>query len=134
MPASMYMVGDLGLAAQRPAATSARAKQAIPDPAETRWAATVPNEKQPIYRRRRAKDIMLGHGHEYMDLDQELDYADPESAVTASDRSAGPIGFAGSAARAGAAEPGGLATRTEDQFGGSATVPMLPSTWNKDPE
>jgi len=73
---------------------------------------------------------MLGRGYEYMDLDQELNYPEPEPAVTASDRSAGPIGFAGSAARAGGAEPSGLATLTEDQFGGSSIVPMLPSTWN----
>jgi PPE-repeat protein len=78
---------------------------------------------------------MLGRGYEYMDLEQELDYAgsEPEPAVTASDRDAGPIGFAGSAARAGADKPGGLATLTEDQFGGSSTVPMLPSTWGTDP-
>jgi PPE-repeat protein len=60
-----------------------------------------------------------------MDLDQEL-------TVTASDRDAGPLGFAGSAARGGAAEPGGLATLTRDQFGGESSVPMLPTTWNTD--
>lgn len=68
---------------------------------------------------------MLGRGYEYMDLE-------PEPAVTASDRDAGPLGFAGSAARAGADKPGGLATLTEDQFGGDSTVPMLPTTWNQD--
>jgi hypothetical protein len=67
-----------------------------------------------------------------MDLEQDLDYPNSEPAVTASGRGAGPIGFAGSAARAGAEKPGGLATLTEDQFGGESTVPMLPSTWNPD--
>ena len=105
-------------------------KTAAADTAETPAVAPVPEEKQPTQRRRRPKDTMLGRGYEYMDLDQELDYPD---AVTASDRSAGPIGFAGSAARAGADKPGGLATLTEDQFGGSAPrIPMLPSTWSND--
>ena len=73
---------------------------------------------------------MLGRGYEYMDVDQELNYPNSEPAVTASNRNAGPIGFAGSAARAGGPEPSGLATLTEDKFGGSSTVPMLPSTWS----
>jgi PPE-repeat protein len=52
--------------------------------------------------------------------------------VAASDRDAGTLGFAGSAARDSGAEPAGLATLTRDQFGGSSTVPMLPGTWNPD--
>ena len=133
MPAYMYMVGDLGLAARRAADAAARAKKtAAPDAAEIPAVAALPEEKQPLQRRRPAKSTILGRGYEYMDLDQELDYLDSVPAVTASDRSAGPIGFAGSAARAGADTPGGLATLTEDQFGGGSTVPMLPSTWNAD--
>jgi PPE-repeat protein len=128
----MYTVGDLGLAARRAAAAAARAKKtAAPGIAETPALAPVPKEKQPVGRRRRPKDTMLGRGYEYMDLDQALVYPEPD--VAASDRSAGSIGFAGSAARAGADKPGGLVTLTEDQFGGgSSTVPMLPSTWNQD--
>jgi PPE-repeat protein len=87
--------------------------------------APLPEEKQPARRRRKATAAMLGRGHEYMDLDQEL-------TVTASDRDAGPLGFTGSAARDGTAEPGGLATLTRGQFGGESTVPMLPTTWNPD--
>jgi PPE-repeat protein len=129
----MYMVGDLGLAARRAADAAARAKKtAAPDAAEMPAFVSVPDEKQPVQRRRRATSIMLGRGYEYMDLDQELDYPEPQPAGTASDRSAGPIRFVGSAARAGGAEPSGLATLTENQFGGSSTVPMLPSTWNKE--
>jgi PPE-repeat protein len=68
---------------------------------------------------------MIGRGFEYMDLE-------PEPTVTASQRNAGTLGFAGSAAREGSPEPTGLATLTRDQFGGSSTVPMLPGTWNAD--
>lgn len=122
----MYMVGDLGLAARRAAGVSTRTKTAAaPGSAEIPTAASVPDEKQPSRRRRPEKNTMLGRGYEYMDLE-------PEPAVTASDRDAGPLGFAGSAARAGADKPGGLATLTEDQFGGDSTVPMLPTTWNQD--
>jgi hypothetical protein len=128
MPAYMYLVGDLGLAAQRAAGAAARARKAAAEGAETAAAATVPDEENPLLRRRKAKSTMLGRGHEYMDLDQELDYAD---SGPASDRSAGVIGFAGSAARADAGKPGGLATLPEDQYGASSSVPMLPSTWNQ---
>jgi PPE-repeat protein len=126
MPAYMYLVGDLGLAAQRAAGSSTRAKKtAVSDSAEIPAVAPVPDERQPARRRRPATTTMIGRGHEYMDLE-------PEPTVTASERDAGPIGFAGSAARAGGAEPAGLATLTRDQFGGSSSVPMLPGTWDPD--
>jgi PPE-repeat protein len=120
----MYMVGDLGLAAQQAAGASKRAKKAaVPDSAEMPAAAPIPDKRQPARRRRPAKTTMIGRGHEYMDLE-------PEPTVAASDRDAGTLGFAGSAARDSGAEPAGLATLTRDQFGGSSTVPMLPGTWN----
>jgi PPE-repeat protein len=50
----------------------------------------------------------------------------------AAQRAAGPLGFASSAAGQRVAEPAGLATLTQDQFGGNSTVPMLPGTWNAD--
>jgi hypothetical protein len=125
MPAYMYMVGDLGLAAQQAAAASKRAKKKPADAAEIAAVAPLPEERQPVPRRRRAKATMIGRGYEYMDLE-------PEPTVTPSDRDSGPLGFAGSAAREGAAEPGGLATLTRDQYGGDSTVPMLPSTWDPD--
>jgi len=133
MPAFMYMVGDLGLAARRAADAAAHAKKAAAaEAADIPAVAPVPEEKQPVGRRRRPKDSMLGRGYEYMDLDQDLDHRDSAPAVTASDRSAGPVGFAGSAARADVDKSGGLATLAEDQFGGGSTVPMLPSTWKQD--
>ncbi len=124
MPAYMYMVGDLGLAAQQARGASKRAqKSAVPDSAEILAAATVPDGRQPARRRRPTKTAMIGRGYEYMDL---------EPTVTASQRDSGTLGFAGSAAREGGAEPSGLATLTLDQFGASSTVPMLPGTWNPD--
>ena len=124
MQGFMYMVGDLGLAARRSAESSARTrKKAVPDTAEIPAATPVPDERQPARRRRPAKTTMIGRGYEYMDVE-------PEPTVTASQRDAGSLGFAGSAASGSAAQPAGLATLAPDQFGGSSTVPMLPGTWD----
>jgi PPE-repeat protein len=123
MPAHMYLVGDLGLAAQQAAGASKRAAKTATAGAENVLAATALEEPRPAARRRRTKATMIGRGYEYMDL---------EPTVTASDGGAGPLGFAGSAPREGEAEPSGLATLTRDQFGGASTVPMLPTTWNPD--
>ncbi|WP_390887892.1 PPW family C-terminal domain-containing PPE protein [Candidatus Mycobacterium wuenschmannii] len=125
MPAYMYMVGDLGLASQAARGASKRVAETAVDDAEIPAAAAALEDKQPVQRRRRSKATMIGRGYEYMDIDQDL-------TVTASDSGAGPLGFAGSAARAGTTEPGGLATLTRDQYGGDSTVPMLPGTWNPD--
>ena len=97
-------------------------KKAVPDPAEIPAATPVPDERRPA-RHRPAKTSMIGRGYEYMDVE-------PEPTVTASQCDAGPLGFAGSAARGSATEPAGLATLAPDQFGGSSTVPMLPRTWD----
>lgn len=122
MPAYMYMVGDLGLAAQAARGASKGATKVATAGAENAVAATVLDEPQPAPRRRRAKAAMIGRGYEYMDL---------EPTVTASDDGSGRLGFAGSDARAGG-EPSGLATLTRDRFGGESSVPMLPTTWNPD--
>jgi len=125
MPAYTYMVGDLGLAAQAARRAGKPAKNAAVESDEIAAAAAAPDERQPVRRRHREKATMIGRGHEYMDLQ-------PEPTVTASERDAGIVGFAGSAARESGAEPTGLATLTRDQFGGGSTVPMLPGTWNTD--
>jgi hypothetical protein len=113
------------VAARAARGASKRATKAAADNAEIAAAAAAPSEPQPVRRRRRAQATMIGRGYEYMDLE-------PEPTVTASERDAGPLGFAGSAARENGAEPGGLAMLTRDQFGGDSTVPMLPTTWNPD--
>lgn len=66
---------------------------------------------------------MVGRGYEYMDL---------EPTAIASDRAAGPAGFAGSAAHQSGTKPAGLATLTGHHFGGDSTAPMLPTTWTPD--
>jgi PPE-repeat protein len=52
--------------------------------------------------------------------------------VTPSDRGAGPLGFPGAPAKENATAAAGLATLTDDEFGGSPRMPMMPSTWGTD--
>ena len=79
-------------------------------------------------RRRRAKTSMLGRGHEYMDLDQELYDVGP----TPSARGCGPVGFTGTVRRAAVARPTGLTALAGAAWGGTTTVPMMPSSWEPD--
>ena len=76
-------------------------------------------------RRRQSKVKQLGRGYEYMDLE-------PEPTVTPSGQGAGPLGFAGTASIHAATTAAGLATLTDDDFGGSPRIPMMPSTWGSD--
>ncbi|MGE2833097.1 PPE family protein [Mycobacterium sp. SMC-4] len=88
-------------------------------------------------RRRRQKDDM--GGRQYADI--SVDYEDepdrdappaPEPRVSASQRGAGPMGFAGTVTK-GDADAAGLTTLEGDSFGGGPKSPMLPSTWGSDP-
>ena len=74
---------------------------------------------------------MLGRGHEYMDLDQDLA---PEPAATApSGRGVGEHGFTGGTRRVATARPSGLTALADDGFGGGTVSPMVPNTWPADP-
>lgn len=72
-----------------------------------------------------------------MDLNQDLDSthdAAPNghratASAVASDQSAGPLGFAGTAAKADAGQAAGLATLADDSFGGGPRMPMMPGSW-----
>ncbi len=50
----------------------------------------------------------------------------------ASAESAGPLGFAGAATKSDAARAAGLATLTRDGLSDGPTLPMMPSTWDRD--
>jgi hypothetical protein len=124
----MYLVGGLDMGARRGSGISARKKAAPkPDSADAP-AAEAAEQVAPQRHRRRAKASMLGRGHEYMDLDQDLV---PEP-VSASGPSAGPHGFVGGTHRVAAARPGGLTELADDGFGGGAVSPMMPNTWPGD--
>lgn len=68
---------------------------------------------------------MVGRGYEYMDLE-------PEPTVAPSDRGGGTLGFTGTAAKQTGTAATGLATLTDDEFGGGPRMPMMPGTWGGD--
>lgn len=123
-----YAVGLAGLSSSSSASSRARRKSQEPglddaeEPAAT--AASAPARLR-SRRRRGAEAKDHAYRYEYMDLDSD------ESLLT-SDAGAGPLGFAGAAAKSDAAQAAGLATLTRDGLSDGPTVPMMPSTWDRD--
>jgi PPE-repeat protein len=86
--------------------------------------------------RRRRRAQLRDWGDEFADMESDLSRsagpeADEASAV-ASDRGAGPLGFAGTARKDTVGEAAGLATLDRNGFGGGPAMPMVPASW--DPE
>jgi PPE-repeat protein len=98
-------------------------------------AAAAASERTRQRRRRRAKQY--GYGDEFMDMNIDVDPdwggppSEPVASTVASDQGAGNLGFAGTVSK-GSAQAAGLATLSDDEFGGGPSMPMLPGTW--DPE
>jgi PPE-repeat protein len=95
--------------------------------------AAVGRHKSRVRRRRHAE--MHDHADEFADMNVEVDpewSASPgDEAVTstaASDRGAGPLGFAGTVTKGGE-QAAGLATLSGNGFGGGPSMPMVPGTW-----
>ena len=135
----LYAVGLSGLAARGSAGTGARrkSKESTPDdidaPAE---AAAAAGSKRARARRRRAATAKdHAYRFEYMDLDQELlpgfDTEDPHAAHP-SEEGAGPLGFAGVAAKPGVSRASGLTTLTGDGLSDRPAMPMMPTSWDRD--
>ena len=115
------------------AGSGAKKKAAEPDAAAASAAAAA-GEQARARRRRRAK--LRGYGHEFMDMNVEVepDWGAPAGgespgSTSASDQGAGPLGFAGTARADAVVEAAGLATLAGDGFGGGPSVPMVPGTW-----
>jgi PPE-repeat protein len=87
--------------------------------------------------RRRRKASQREYGDEFMDMDIDVDPdwggppSEPVASTVASDQGAGNLGFAGTVSK-GSTQAAGLATLSDDEFGGGPSMPMLPKTW--DPE
>jgi PPE-repeat protein len=131
-----YVVGPPGIGVgsgmKTSASSSAKKKGSEPD-AATLAAASAAREAARARRRRRAKQ--RDYGDEFMDMNVEVDpeWGTPSGGESvASDRGAGSLGFAGTAAKETAAEAAGLTTLAGDEFGGGPRMPMLPGTWDPD--
>ena len=87
--------------------------------------------------RRRRKVSQRAYGDEFADMNIDVDPdwggrpSEPVASTVASDQGAGNLGFAGTVSK-GSAQAAGLATLSDDEFGGGPSMPMLPGTW--DPE
>ncbi len=125
-----YIVGGptmgagLGAQAKTQEPTSRGASKAP----EMAAAAVAAAAKRPTRRRRRA--TQHDRYDEFADMNVDVD---PEwtTSTESSDRGAGPLGFSGTVAKGGQ-QAAGLATLTDDGFGGGPSMPMLPNTWSSD--
>ncbi|MGO8938237.1 MAG: PPE family protein [Mycobacterium sp.] len=135
-----YVVGPPGIGSRTGMSTSASssAKKKAPEP-DTVAAAAAAAARGAARARRRRRAKQRGYGDEYMDMNVEVDPDwggppgdGPVASTVASDRGAGSLGFAGTAAKETAAEAAGLATLAGDEFGGGPRMPMLPGSWDPD--
>jgi PPE-repeat protein len=82
-------------------------------------------------KRRRRRAEIHDHADEFADMNVGVN---PDwGAPTASERGAGPLGFAGTLSK-GSEQATGLATLSDDGFGSGPSMPMLPNTWSPEGE
>jgi PPE-repeat protein len=125
-----YVLGPPGIGAgtgMKTSASSGAKKKGSEPEAAALAAASAAREAARARRRRRTKQ--QDHGDEFMDMNVEVD---PDWSAQASDRGAGSLGFAGTAAKEAGAAAAGLTTLAGDEFGGGPRMPMLPGTWDPD--
>jgi PPE-repeat protein len=134
---ALYAVGLSGLSGSASAKNRSRRKSAepAPDDADAPAAAVTAAAKERLKARRRrgatAKD--KAYRYEYMDLEDAAAGPDdePSPSIGESGHAAGPLGFAGAAAKSGASRAAGLTTLGGDGLNDGPVVPMLPSSWGR---
>ncbi|OBF82679.1 hypothetical protein A5791_04420, partial [Mycobacterium sp. 852002-51163_SCH5372311] len=132
-PPYPYLVGGPFMGAGTGMSSSAQRKAREPEiTAAAAASGASAREKERARRRRRAamNEHERGHRHEFLDLDSDVE---PPPSTVASDQSGGTLGFTGTARKA-AGAAAGLTTLTDDGFGGGPKVPMIPGTWEPDPD
>ncbi|OBH00593.1 PPE family protein [Mycobacterium sp. E3247] len=131
-----YLVGGPTVGSGTGMGAGAQRKAPEPDSAAAAAVAAASARDQRRARRRR-RAAMQDHyrGYEYADLEPdtgpEADAFAGVASSVASDRGAGPLGFAGTASKGGT-DASGLATLAGDDFGGGPSLPMLPGNWAPD--
>lgn len=139
MSDALYAVGLTGLSARGSASgrSRRRSEEAADDDLDApagAAAAAGAKTKARARRRRGGTATERAYRYEFMDLDGDADPgaepADPHAARPSRD-SAGPLGFAGAAAKSDALAATGLATLTRDGLGEGPALPMMPSTWDQ---
>ncbi|OBB90280.1 PPE family protein [Mycobacterium sp. 852002-40037_SCH5390672] len=113
--------------AKAPAATVPAAGVAAPSRAEARA-------------RRRRRAPLHDHADEFADMDADIGvppgYSDEERlvAAVASGKGAGTLGFAGTSQQEATFQAAGLTKLAGGEFGGGPRMPMVPGTWEHDPD
>jgi PPE-repeat protein len=139
---ALYAVGLSGLSARGSVSNRARRKseEPAPDDADAPVADAAASAKKRARARRHlgatAKD--RAYRYEFLDADDDAalgsgsdDVSGPSAAE--SGQAAGPLGFAGAAAKSGAGPAAGLMTLPGDGVNDGAALPMLPSSWGRGP-
>ncbi|MCX2932585.1 PPE family protein [Mycobacterium sp. CVI_P3] len=111
-------------------------KAQVPEAAPAAAALSSVQARERAKRRRAQRVKDRGHRDEYMDLDSDPGppaEPAPHPTTSSSDRGAGPIGFAGTETRARGVTAAGL-TELADATGERPTMPMLPTTWDSNPD
>jgi PPE-repeat protein len=111
-------------------------------PAGTIPAAAAAIPARAVGLRRRRRSGMRDHGDEFLDMNVDVDPdwggpaddAERLAFATASASGAGPLGFAGTAAKDADLQAAGLTKLAGDEFGDNPRMPMVPGTWDQDTE
>jgi PPE-repeat protein len=123
----------IGFGSGMSARASSSAKSKAPEP-DTVAAAAAASAREAARARRRQRARQRGHGDEFMDMNVDVnpDWGGRAGANTrASDRGAGNLGFAGTAADQTVAAAAGLTTLVADEFDGGPRMPMVPRSWDR---
>ncbi|GLE52404.1 hypothetical protein ATCCBAA256_19720 [Mycobacterium montefiorense] len=138
MSDALYAVGLSGLSGRASSSSRARRKSEAqaPDDADAPAPVAAASAKQRLKARRRRGATVKdkAYRYEYMDLEDAAPGPDDEPITTVADsgEAAGPIGFAGAAAKSGVDNAAGLTTLTGSRLSDGPAAPMLPSSWEHD--
>lgn len=95
-------------------------------------AAAVPNRAAARAKRRRRTELR-DYGDEFLDMNSGTALG-PDPGAQASEQGAGVLGFAGTTHKEAALQAAGLTALSGDDYGGGPRMPLVPGTWDRDPE
>jgi PPE-repeat protein len=133
-PYLIGMGGDPNIGFDSGASAKAGATTRLRAPAEAAAIAAAAAARRRTRTRRRQNARKYNYADAFMDVDVDPDWDatppdEPVAATAASDRGAGPLGFAGTVSQS-SEQATGLATLPGDDFGSGPSMPMLPGTWS----
>jgi PPE-repeat protein len=126
--------GDPNIGFDSGASAKAGATARLRAPAEAAAIAAAAAARRRTRTRRRQHARKYNYADAFMDVDVDPDWdatppEEPVASTAASDRCAGPLGFAGTVSQS-SEQATGLATLPGDDFGSGPSMPMLPNTWS----